>query len=124
MWYNEKKDEVAGIDEHLEAVNEIFENWDRLDIKGGCIKADGKMIAFSFGEELIPDKEMAVIHLEHGDTSFEGAYPMMNNAFVQNVWCDYKYINREEDMGLEGLRKAKQSYYPVKMARKYYAKLK
>lgn len=123
-WYDERKDEVAGVDEHLEAVTEIFENWERLDIKGGCIRVDGKMIAFSFGEELISDKKMAVIHLEHADISYEGAFPMMNNAFIQNQWSDYELVNREEDMGLEGLRKAKQSYYPYKMAKKYLAEMK
>lgn len=123
-WYDEKKDEVAGVDEQKEAVSELLENWEKLDIKGGCLKVDEKMIAFSFGEELISDNEMAVIHLEHADVSYDGAFPMMNNSFVKNEWSSYKYINREEDMGLEGLRKAKQSYYPVKMARKYIARFK
>lgn len=123
-WYEEKKDEVSGVEEHLEAVSEVFENWEKLDVKGGCIRVDGKMVAFSFGEELIADKNMAVIHLEHADISYDGAFPMMNNAFVQNEWSDFLYINREEDMGLDGLRKAKQSYYPCKMARKFYARLK
>lgn len=123
-WYDEKKDEVEGVDEHLEAVTELLNNWEKLDIKGGCIRIDGKMIAFSFGEELISDKKMAVIHLEHADISYDGAFPMINNEFVINEWKDYKYINREEDMGLSGLRKAKQSYYPCKMVRKFIAKLK
>ena len=123
-WYEEKKDEVSGVEEHLEAVSEVFENWEKLDVKGGCIRVDGKMIAFSFGEELVSENKMAVIHLEHADITYEGAFPMMNNAFVQNQWSDFKYINREEDMGIEGLRKAKQSYYPCKMVRKFYAALK
>ena len=121
-WYDERKDEIKGVEEHLEAVGELLNNWERLDIKGGCIKVDGKMIAFSFGEALT--SETAVIHLEHADTSYDGAYPMMNNAFIENEWKSFLYVNREEDMGLEGLRKAKQSYYPCRMVRKYTAKLK
>lgn len=123
-WYEDKKDEVEGVEEHLEAVSEIFENWEKLDIVGGCIRVDKKMIAFSFGEELIGKNTMALIHLEHADISYDGAFPAMNNLFIQNEWKDFKYVNREEDMGLEGLRKAKQSYYPYKMGRKYYARMK
>jgi len=123
-WYAEKDNDTKGISESFEAVNELLENWENLDITGGCITIDGKMIAFSFGEVLHSENNTVVIHLEHADTSFEGAFPMINKQFLLNEWHDYKYVNREEDMGLEGLRKAKQSYYPCRMVKKYLIKLK
>ncbi len=123
-WYAEKKDSVPGLSESHEAVCELLENWEKLDITGGCIRVDGEMVAFSFGEPLNKEKKTVVIHLEHADTAFDGAFPMINKQFLINEWKDYRFANREEDMGLEGLRKAKQSYYPCRMAKKYYAKVK
>lgn len=120
-WYAEKKGSVPGLSESHEAVCELLENWEKLDITGGCIKVDGRMVAFSFGEPLNTDKKTVVIHLEHADTEFDGAFPMINKQFLTNEWQDFKFANREEDMGLEGLRKAKQSYYPCRMSEKYYA---
>lgn len=123
-WLNEKADDIKGIDEQFEAVCQLLENWEKLDITGGAFFDKEEMVSFSFGEELLKDKEMAVIHLEHANTEYEGAYPAINNAFLINEFGDFKYVNREEDMGLSGLRKAKQSYYPCFMAKKYIAELK
>ena len=75
------------------------------------------MQAFSIGEKLNPD--MAVIHIEKANTEYDGSFAIINQAFASNAWSDVTYINREEDMGIAGLRKAKESYNPVKMVRKY-----
>lgn len=123
-WIDEKSDDIKGLNEQFEAVSTLLENWENLDIKGGGFFDDGKMVAFSFGEELLKSREMAVIHLEHANTEYEGVYPAINNAFLTNEFSDFKYVNREEDMGLTGLRKAKQSYYPAFMSKKYIARLK
>lgn len=120
-WYAEKTDDIPGLSESYEAVRELLKNWEALDITGGCIRIDGDMVAFSFGEILNKKTKTAVIHLEHADTSYSGAFPMINKYFLMNEWQDCLFVNREEDMGLEGLRKAKQSYYPCRMAKKYYA---
>lgn len=120
-WYNEKKESVPGLNAELEAVWELLDNWKSLDISGGCLKCDEKMVAFSFGEPFLGRDDMAVIHLEHADTSFVGAFPAINRHFLQNRWQDFKYVNREEDMGLEGLKKSKLSYYPCFMTEKFYA---
>ena len=82
---------------------------------------DGKIIAFTFGEQL--NSDTAVIHVEKADPNIRGAYPAINQGFVAHEWSRMTYINREEDMGLEGLRKAKESYKPVKMIEKFNAKL-
>ena len=122
-WYESKKYEIAGVSEEREAVAEFLDNWKELDIVGGCIRVDGKMVAFSFGEPLCGCKNTVVIHLEHADTNYQGIYPMINQQFLEHEWSEFEYVNREEDMGLEGLRKAKQSYRPVFMVKKYVATL-
>jgi hypothetical protein len=65
-----------------------------------------------------------VIHLEHADINFQGSFPFINQKFLENEWYDLKYVNREEDMGISGLRKAKKSYHPCFMVKKYIGTLK
>lgn len=101
------------------AVIELLDAWEQLNIVGGCIEVDGKMVAFSFGERI--NNECAVIHFEYADTSYFGAFAIMNQEFLINEWSDYKYIVREEDMGIYGLRFAKMSYLPDHFVRKYIA---
>jgi len=107
---NEKK----GI---LEAVN----HYDRLCFQGGILKIDGKTVAFTFGEPLTTDT--LVVHIEKADPDIRGAYQMINQQFLENEFSHMTYVNREEDLGIEGLRKAKQSYNPVKMIEKFTCKL-
>lgn len=124
-WYKAKVDEnLMNVSEEYEAVKEFLDNLDALDAIGGCIRVDGKMVAFSFGEPLSGCNKTAVIHLEHADTDYQGAYPMINREFLMHEWSDFEFVNREEDMGLEGLRKAKLSYRPAFMVKKYVATLK
>lgn len=123
-WCDSKKDSISNIDEQLQAVNRLLDNWEKLDITGGCLTVDGKMVAFSFGEVLCYPESIAVIHLEHADTDYQGSFPMINQQFLEHQWSDFKLVNREEDMGLEGLRKAKKSYHPILMTEKYIATLK
>ncbi len=82
-----------------------------LDLTGGVLKADGKIVAFTIGEPLCDDT--FVVHIEKAFADVEGAYPMINQQFVQHECMGYKYVNREEDTGAEGLRKAKLSYRPA-----------
>lgn len=120
-WLDNKDFNEAALAEEREAVTELMTNWDNLDITGGAIRVNGEMVAFSIGEPLCG--ETAVIHLEHADTSFEGAFAIMNQQFLENEWQDFVYVNREEDMGIPGMRKAKESYRPVFMVEKYIATL-
>ena len=79
----------------------------------------GEVIAFTFGCQATPD--MYVVQIEKADHTIQGAYQMINQQFVQRNCNDVEYVNREEDLGLEGLRKAKKSYYPVMRGVKYVA---
>ena len=82
-----------------------------LNLTGGLIRADGRVVAFSIGEKLCDDT--FVVHIEKAYADVQGAYPIINQQFVLHEAADYRYINREEDTGAEGLRKAKLSYYPA-----------
>ena len=123
-WCESKTDTIPGIWEQHEAVTELFSNLDTLNVKGGLILSEGKVVAFSFGEVLSQKKSVAVIHIEHADTDFQGSFPLINQQFLENEWQAFEFVNREEDMGLSGLRKAKKSYHPEFMVKKYIASLK
>lgn len=99
------------------AIIEVLNNFDDLRLEGGAIVLDKRVVAFTFGERLNADT--AVIHVEKADPEIRGAYPAINQGFVEHAWQEMTYINREEDMGVEGLRKAKLSYKPVKMIEKF-----
>ncbi|MCC7554255.1 MAG: DUF2156 domain-containing protein [Methanobacteriaceae archaeon] len=103
------------------AMEEMFDNFFELDIKGCVIKIDDKIVGVSTGEELT--KDTVVIHCERADTQYEGIYNFINQEFCKKQWSDYKFINREEDLGIEGLRQAKLTYRPDLLLSKYVAKI-
>lgn len=89
---------------------------EELDLRGGLIRAGGRVVAFSLGEPC--GEDMFVVHIEKAYPDVQGAYPMINQQFVEHETEGFPYINREEDTGAEGLRRAKLSYYPVFMMEK------
>lgn len=93
-----------------------------LGLKGGLLRADGRVVAFTLGEP--GGDDIFVVHIEKAYADVQGAYPMINQQFVEHEGAAYQYINREEDTGAEGLRKAKLSYYPVMMLEKGIVTLK
>ncbi len=101
---------------------EALTHLEELKLKGGAIRVDSTIVAFSMGERL--NDETALIHIEKANTEYQGAYAMINHQFAKNAWADTKYINREEDMGLEGLRKAKLSYRPEFLLEMFHAEPK
>lgn len=82
-----------------------------LGLRGGVLKAGGQIVAFTVGEPVSDDT--FVVHIEKAFAEVDGAYPMINQQFVQHECMEYEYVNREEDTGAEGLRRAKLSYRPV-----------
>ncbi len=124
-WYEIASDENPHswlLSHEKQAICEIFDDFDFFKLKGGAYLVDGKVAAFTFGEKL--NSDTAVIHVEKADPEIRGAYPAINQGFVANEWSQIKFINREEDLGLEGLRKAKESYKPIKMIEKFNAVIK
>lgn len=87
-----------------------------LGLIGGVLRAEGNIVAFTIGEPMCEDT--FVVHIEKAFADVDGAYPMINQQFVQHECADYAYINREDDAGSAGLRKAKLSYQPAFMVQK------
>ena len=85
--------------------------FEELKVCGGLLRAGGKIVAFTIGEAVSDDT--LVVHVEKAFANVPGAYPMINQQFVLHEAQNYTYVNREEDMGEEGLRRAKTSYHPI-----------
>lgn len=106
-WCADDPDEFLG---ETCAISTALRNMDALDIKGGLLCLDGRVIAVTLGSESHGDT--FTVHFEKADADIAGAYQMINMQFAQRNFDKYAFIDREEDMGIEGLRKAKLSYYP------------
>ncbi len=104
-----------------DAIREILNNYRALELAGAVIIVDGEVKAFTLGEPL--SDEMAVIHIEKADPGIPGLYQLINQQFSRR-WTDMKFINREQDLGLPGLREAKLSYNPDHFIKKYSITLK
>lgn len=91
-----------------------------LGLDGGLLRAGGRVIAFSVGDRLNADTYL--VHIEKAFGEIQGAYAVINQEFAAHNCDGYQFINREDDSGEEGLRKAKQSYRPVFLVEKYAAK--
>ena len=116
-WAQERAEDYIEAQEEFQAVKHALHHCDELNLKGCVLTVNGKASAFSFGERLSQDT--ALIHIEKAYTDIDGIYQFINREFLKREWSDTVFVNREEDMGLEGLRRAKQSYNPVRMEKRY-----
>jgi hypothetical protein len=101
----------------LEAIREVLTHLDRLPVEGGVILVDGRVEAFALGELL--NEETVVIHVEKGNPELPGTYAVINQQFCEHRWSGVPWVNREQDLGEPGLRKAKLSYHPDHLVEKY-----
>lgn len=119
-WYEGTKDE--GLITEKKALNFLLSNRELLGVKGGMIMVEEKIVAFTLGSPI--NNTLFDIHYEKADKDFLTAYAVINREFAKNELMDYKLINREEDLGIEGLRKAKLSYKPEILLEKHVVILK
>ena len=119
--FNKRKDVPAHEMELLkmeeEAMEDVFRNIEAVGYSAGAILIDGSIEAIAIGGKL--GKKTITEHVEKANVEYRGLYQAINNEFCKNVAAKAKYINREEDMGIPNLRKAKLSYKPVKLLEKY-----
>ena len=116
----EEHDEFdEGMDDESVGIRKIFDNYNHLKnlLKIAGIYVDGKLEAFTIGELINPN--MALIHIEKANPNIRGLYPYINQQFILNEFENVEFVNREEDLGIPGLRKSKLSYHPVKFVEKY-----
>jgi hypothetical protein len=104
-----------------EAIRELLDCCDRLSVQGGAIVINGAVEAFTLGELL--NKDTAVVHIEKANSQIPGLYAVMNQQFCEHAWSGVAFINREQDLGDEGLRQAKLSYHPVRLVEKFKIRL-
>lgn len=99
------------------SMNFVFDHWDELDSMGGCLFVNNRLVAFTFGSKI--NENSFNVCVEKADIRYEGAYAVINRDFVRSLPPEYLYINREEDLGINGLRQAKSSYRPLRLLHKY-----
>lgn len=106
-------------DAEQRAMLRAFEHFDELGLRGGCIYVGDRLVAFTYGSAL--NDHTFDTHVEKADTGFDGAFTIINKLFAQHLPERFTLINREEDMGLDGLRQSKLSYHPAFLQRKFTA---
>lgn len=118
-WREEKGEEVEEhLDYEVRGIHEILKNCSLLNVRMSGVYIDGYLEAFTIGS-YNPLEQMAVIHIEKANPEIRGLYQFINQQFLIEEFPEAVLINREDDLGLEGLRKAKLSYNPIDYARKY-----
>lgn len=121
LWF-EDSDKSEGLRNEIIGIEAVLQNFTYLDMKGAIIRIHGKIAAFSLAEQI--NEDSVVIHIEKGNTFYAGIYQAINQQFLKNDFSHLKYVNREEDLGIEGLRKAKMTYKPCRFIEKSNAILK
>ncbi len=118
-WYKENRTEEdqEELSNERRSIAYALSHFDELALTGGAICVEGQIVAFSFGCPI--NHNTFGVHIEKADTSYDGAYSIINQEFVSHLPEEYTYINREEDLGIPGLRQAKLSYHPVELLEKY-----
>lgn len=116
-WFNGKGVMDSGIRAEETAILAALGEFGALGLTGGVVEVEGKVQAFSIGEPLTRDT--AVIHIEIANPAFPGLAQLINREFVRKEWSGFAFINREQDVGHPGLRKAKESYHPRHLVKKY-----
>ncbi|MGZ5423944.1 MAG: DUF2156 domain-containing protein [Candidatus Aminicenantales bacterium] len=116
-WFEEKRNGDPYMRAERVAIVQALASFERVALKGGVVKVGGRVEAFTMGGRLTAD--MAVVPIEIANPGLVGLAQWINREFVLREWPDYAFINREQDMAIEGLRKAKLSYQPVRLLKKF-----
>ena len=98
-------------------IKTLFDHYDELDLRGGVIRIDGQLAAFAISSE--PRNKTGIIQVEKAKADYPGLYAAINKLMLDQILPDIEWVNREEDLGIAGLRKAKLSYYPTRLIHKY-----
>ncbi len=116
-WILERNDDPER--EEYIAAKTMFDKFFELGLKGAFLTVGGEIVALTVGED---NFGTVIIHVEKADPAVKGAYSAINKMFLENEFATLRYVNREEDLGIEGLRKAKLSYNPEILLKKITAK--
>lgn len=114
-WY-EGREMNEGLLQERQAIETVIANWDDLPVYGGILHDSGRILGFTYGARSAPD--ILSVHIEKATRAVPGAYPALSQAFAKSLPLCIEYLNREEDLGIAGLRKAKQDWHPVAQLKK------
>ncbi len=121
-WHSWQEHPSEALVAENQAIGRVLKDFDRMRcLMGGAIRVEGKVVAYTVGECL--GNSTVVIHFEKGDTRYKGVYQAINKHFLAAQEGRFALVNREQDLGDEGLRKAKMSYNPVCFMKKYDVEL-
>ncbi len=118
-WYRESEVTPA-LSKEQKVLSKAFKNYFKLNLIGAVIKINEKIVAFCVGEKMY-NCNMFCTHFEKASAEYPKAYTVINKLFSEFLINSFDFVNREDDAGIEGLRKAKLSYYPEFILEKYYA---
>ena len=126
-WYRTRLEADPHLNYHLEqlAMDRAFQHYEALGLDGLILFAGDKPIAITMGSLLSPG--VYDVHFEKALGEIPGDYAMINREFaryIREAYPQVQYLDREDDMGLPGLRKAKESYHPDRMIEQYWCVLK
>ena len=110
-WYKANRTDQEELREERQSMIFALHHFKELDLMGGAIRIDNQLVAFTFGSPI--NQDTFGVHVEKADTHYDGAYSIINQEFASRIPEQYLYINREEDLGIPGLRQAKLSYNPT-----------
>ncbi len=111
-----------GLEKERNAILQMLLNFESLPVKGGAIRINSRIEALTLGEPMSQDT--VVIHIEKANTGIPGLYQAINQEFLLHEAKDYLYVNREQDLGIPGLRNSKMSYNPLRFIKKYRVRKK
>lgn len=120
-WYEKKSDDSYILKSELEGISDVLSNIESFNLCGIAVYIEEKIIGFAFGEKV--NKKMAIVHSEKADPNYVGAYSFINKALAEKCFYDVEFINRQDDLGIPGLRKAKVSYHPARLEKKFFIDL-
>lgn len=117
-WCEERDcEKYPGLEKERCAILQILNNFGSLSVRGGIISVDKKIVALTIGEKFL--KDTMVIHVEKANAGMPGLYQVINQEFLRHEAGDCIYVNREQDLGIEGLRQSKMSYNPLRFVKKF-----
>jgi hypothetical protein len=121
-WCDENNcDEIENLKHERRAIKAVLDHYKNLDCHGGIIRVNNEFAGFTISEKL--NEKTVVIHFEKADTKYSGIYNILSNEHLKHINQNFTYVNREQDLGIEGLRRSKMSYHPTKLIHKYQIKI-
>jgi hypothetical protein len=115
-------DSVEGLNNERKAIKDMVANFSEFNLIAGAIEIKSAMLALAVAESL--NLSTMVMHVLKADPNVPGLYQVMMNEFLERHSSGFEYVNLEQDLGIEGLRKSKESYHPARMIDKYTISLK